>query len=415
MSVSEKTSLLKNNLDSKSDPKEKKEGLCSSVGKCMRSIQVEPVVLCHAFGVGIDNVFLTNLFVDKVCDIQLNYSSEVCTNLDSGDYPDQENEVQKLVSLYVMYQHFVVFLPMIFGIILLSGWSESHGLKTPLIINNAGLLVKCIFLMACSHWWFLSPEYVLWSLLPMGMTGGFSALFMCVYSFIGLTVDEKSRTTRMSMIVVIEFSAAAVGGVLGDFIFQKYRYFGVFAAQAISYLISVLYIIMYLDNPIPKQQTNEVKTSKRLISGMKNTLTVAFKKREDGSRAKIISHVAIIAIFIGTMATMNFYVLYTRKMFDWKYEDYSYWSAFTMPCGVIGALMILPFLSSVLKMEDSLLGLIGWISAMFKFTLQATAPRGWVMYLASAIGVCGSMVCVATRAALSKSVGSEEVAAVFGK
>ncbi|CAL4249923.1 unnamed protein product, partial [Meganyctiphanes norvegica] len=381
MPVSEKTPLLKNNVDSKSDTKEKNEGVCSSFGKCMRSIQVEPVMLCFGFGFGIDNVFLTNLFVDKVCDIQLNYSSEVCTNLDSGDYPDQENEVQKLVSLYGMYKHFVVFLPMIFVVLLLSGWSESHGLKTPLIITNAGLLVKCIFLTACSHWWFLSPEYVLWSLLPVGMTGGFSAIFMCVYSFIGLTVDEKSRTTRMSIIAVIELVAAAVGGVLGDFIFQKYGYFGVFAAPAMSYLICVIYIMICLDNPIPKQQTNEVKASKSFVSGMKNTLTVAFKKRADGGRAKIICHVAVLAIFLGTLGTMNFYVLYTREMFDWRYEDYSYWSAFNVPFALIGSLVILPFLSSVLKMEDSLLSLIGCISVMFNFTLQATAPRGWVMYL----------------------------------
>ncbi|CAL4213287.1 unnamed protein product, partial [Meganyctiphanes norvegica] len=381
MPVSEKTPLLKNNVDSKSEPKEKKEGVCSSFGKCMRSIQVEPMVLCHALGYGIDNVFLMNLFVDKVCDVQLNYSSEVCANLDSGDYPDQENEVQKLVSLYGMYKHFVEYLPMIFGILLLSGWSESHGLKTPLIIANSGYLMKSICLMACSHWWFLSPNYVLWSILPVGMTGGYGAFFMCVYSFISLTVDEKSRTTRMSMIVVIEYSAAAVGGVLGDFIFQKYRYFGVFAVQAICFLICVLYIMIFLDNPIPKQQTNEVKASKSLVSGMKNILTVAFKKREDGGRAKVISHIAVIAIYICMMAVPNFYILYTRKMFDWEYEDYSYWSAFSMPCGVIGALVFLPFLSSVLKMEDSLLSLIGYISAMFNFTLQATAPRGWVMYL----------------------------------
>ena len=46
---------------------------------------VEVAIALHAFSSGLHGVIFTNLMIDKVCSVNLNFSAEVCNNIQAHD------------------------------------------------------------------------------------------------------------------------------------------------------------------------------------------------------------------------------------------------------------------------------------------------------------------------------------------
>ena len=61
-----------------------------------QNITIEPVVFFYLTSVGLVSVIRPNLLLDKACNVKLNYTKEICSNL-TGDYLI---EAQKVVSDY---------------------------------------------------------------------------------------------------------------------------------------------------------------------------------------------------------------------------------------------------------------------------------------------------------------------------
>ena len=49
-----------------------------------------------------------------------------------------------------------------------------------------------------------------------------------------------------------------------------------------------------------------------------------------------------------------------------------------------GILLVMPFCSYYLRVQDAMLGFVGSISMLFFYTVLGTAPAAWVLYLGKA-------------------------------
>ena len=86
----------------------------SKVTFVIRNITVEPVMLFFALGLGFLPIVLNQLYFDKVCktgsDLFGNGTSfpdNICDNIDSGDYEEVENFVQKQVAKITAVSNFL--------------------------------------------------------------------------------------------------------------------------------------------------------------------------------------------------------------------------------------------------------------------------------------------------------------------
>ncbi|XP_068215100.1 probable peptidoglycan muropeptide transporter SLC46 [Palaemon carinicauda] len=413
MSESERIPLLSGGRDN-----DVPRSCWSTVKRYLGTITVEPAMFLFFFGYGLENVFITNLWIDKICLYHFNYSEEICRTIDSGKHPDEQANVQKTTTIYNLYANVLQYLPAVFIVLLLGTWSDKKGRRLPIIISFSGYFLTSLCVTAVSYWRTLPPTYLLLSYLPLAFTGGLMGVYAAIYPYLTAVTTQRARTTRISFLAVVILGSATLGAASAIPIFKHFGYVAVFSAQAIVTGCSILYSLLALkerpEGDVPAATRNSEGVLHVLSpSYLKQTLMVAFKKRTEGRRGDILGHIVIMMTMVFVAGSLNFVFLYTRKKFQWDQRAFSIYWIVSTPLSALGMLTILPYLSYRWKVDDNILGLMGGISMLFSNVIKATAPEPWVMYLGAAVGICLDQVTAASRGAVSKLVDKSEVGAVF--
>ena len=73
------------------------------------SITIAPFVLFFIFARQIDHgaQVTTNLMIYKICELELNYSKEICSNLTLTEYEEYNHEVQRQVATIQAAGHYI--------------------------------------------------------------------------------------------------------------------------------------------------------------------------------------------------------------------------------------------------------------------------------------------------------------------
>ena len=95
---------------------------------------------------GLYSIIVTNLYLDKVCRVDLNLSDAVCSNL--SIHLKESNMVQVVVTRLELYNTLITCLPCILASSLLAAWSDSTGRRKPLVVlstlGNFLYIILCI-------------------------------------------------------------------------------------------------------------------------------------------------------------------------------------------------------------------------------------------------------------------------------
>ncbi|XP_042228605.1 proton-coupled folate transporter-like [Homarus americanus] len=383
----------------------------------LSQVTVEPVAFLTAVCLGIEMVFLVNLWVDKTCQY-LGYSEHICQQLDSGSFPTEQDAVQRKVNeLKNVYGLWIKYIPATFVVIVLGAWSDIRNRRLPIFLSTFGLFLKATGIFLNSFWRSLPPGYILLALVPTGIFGGLMALIQGCSAYISVISSKRSRTFRMAFVNMLMLLGAPAGNAVGTFIYNSYGYNFVFGAEIVIYIVSMLYIVARLEkHPGTDSLRHQPHSSVLKVlspSSLVKPFSVLFKKREGGARGHILGHVIIIWILLFDTGVMNFDFLYTRKMFGWDHNTFTIWSITKSAISCLGTIVVVPFLSYVKQVNDSVLGFMGAASFMFRNIIAGTAPAPWVLYIAVVAGVFTNFTFSASRGRLSKLVAAEELGAIF--
>ncbi|MPC12320.1 Proton-coupled folate transporter [Portunus trituberculatus] len=395
-----------------SPPHRARTGLCHYLSL----VTVEPALFLLAMGFSIELVFKTNMLVDKTCSIQLQYSSDVCHSLDSGNYKAQQASVQKLTANYNMYCQIIELLPGALVMLLLGTWSDTRSRRLPLLLPLVGSTLKSLGLCCNAYWWSLQPFYVAMAYIPFGLSGGMMATFMASYAYVSEDSGERGRTTRLSLAGMALFAALPFGNALGAALFSRGGYVAVFGLQFIANFIAFIYIAIRLREERPKQVSRTVTQEGKSITPLnhlRQSLATVFWRRPAGGRARILGHICCIFLYMITFGTINFMVLYTRAKFKWDYNQFTPWMICNSCASIVAACLLVPLLSFRCHIDDTILAFSGAASHAFFGVLIGTATEPWILYLAVVLSAGGGITISCSRGALSKLVAPDELGAVF--
>lgn len=382
----------------------------------LSSVTVEPALALTAFGYGSALLFTTNLLIDKICSLQFGYSDEVCSQLDSGKYTQQQDNVQRVANLYNVYKQVIEYIPALFAVLLLGAWSDRRGRRLPVILPVAGQLLMGLGLTANSYWMSLSPPFILLSFVPVGLTGAITGMFLGAFAYVSVSSGQKSRTSRVSIVGVIMLLCLPLGQAVATYLFAVGGYVLVFGLQTGLSAVSVVYLLLRLENRPEGSDAPESEGSVCEVlspANLKETLMVVFRSREGKTRGHIIGNIVICSLVLFTYGLISYDFLFTRKQFSWDINTFTVWSIVDTPLSAVGILVIMPLLSYRFGVSDGALGFGGGVFMIFTYVIRATAPFPWVFYVASVVGIPRGLPSLAARSSASKLVKNSEQGAVF--
>lgn len=169
---------------------EKKPGGLKALSQ---TITLEPMILPYLIACILVLLTNQNLNIHQACRVNLNFSAEVCDELENKDnssstLDDVEVAVQKLVADMLIWQTIIQSSVPAVLVLFLGSWSDRNRLRRPcLLLPIYGELVRNVGLLVFVNFFDYLPMEVtgLWQSLPMAFTGYWTVFFMAVFAYIG--------------------------------------------------------------------------------------------------------------------------------------------------------------------------------------------------------------------------------------
>ena len=127
------------------------------------NITLEPVFFLFAMNFGFYAIAANQLYVDKMCQVNLNHSAEICDNINrNASYKEiQLTNQEKVTALQVISRVLQSIPPLIYALIA-GPWSDRHGRKPLIVISIFGyVLANGAFLINTIWFHELKAEYLL--------------------------------------------------------------------------------------------------------------------------------------------------------------------------------------------------------------------------------------------------------------
>ena len=151
---------------------------------------------------------------------------------------------------------------------------------------------------------------------------------------------------------------------------------------------------------------------------VKNSFSVVFKRRPDGSRHLIAMLVLLFGLHSLSCSYQSVKTQYIKVVYPWG--DDTTLNTFVATLGsvetALGAIALgifLPLFSQVLKLNDMVITLICFVSFLGGLNTILLARVPWVLYIASAVQMFYQMTTTPIRSALTKIVDKNETGKVF--
>ncbi|XP_044265547.1 uncharacterized protein LOC123011908 isoform X1 [Tribolium madens] len=381
---------------------------------------VEPILVCFVLPCVMANLATQNLNMDKACRVNLRLSEDVCDGLALRDVSryNQSDEVavQKLVATMNAWKNVIQsFVPSLL-LLFLGSWSDRHKRRKPCFLAPIiGEMMTCMGLLLCTVFYYeLAIEYnVFFESVPPSLTGGWFAMFMAVFSYIGGITSVQTRTLRIGAVNIFVNISFTVGNALSGILYQHIGYYGIFSLSLLFYVVGFLYGLFVVKDIANDGKATNPKNFLRDFFDTKHvakTFEVAFKKGKRNRKARICAMMALCVVITGPMhGEVSVLYLFVRYQFGWNEIDYSIYSTFYVITHMFGTLFSLILFTKVLKIDDAALGVASSASRIVASIVYAFAPNAFTFYVGALIEIFNGSTFIAMRSIISKLVPPDEL------
>lgn len=396
-----------------------------------KNATVEPMLGCYIIASVVSSLATQNLNLQKACRVNLKFSDEVCIALErqeTQNYTREEIAVQQLVSEMIIWKTIVQSSIPALLIIFIGSWSDRTGRRKPvMLIPIIGELFTSIGLIFCTYFFYELPMEVagLTEAIFPAITGGWMAMFMAVFSYIGDITTVKSRTLRIGVVNVFCSVGIPIGTALSGVLYKELGSYGVYTISSLLYIFSFFYGVVAI--PEAKKKEPKVKTISNTAEvhresclrkffnfhHIEEAFAVAFKDDGHSRRLRIILLMVVVIVVMGPMhGEMTVMYLFTRVRFNWDEVNYSIFSTYMMVTNLLGTMFSVGVFSHLLQIDDALIGVMSCMSKILAGFVYAFATTEFVFYLAPIVDIINGTSFIAMRSIISKLVTPDELGKV---
>ncbi|CAI6344703.1 unnamed protein product [Macrosiphum euphorbiae] len=427
-----RTDMPKDSCDRKGDtPVDMQETTWLRTKRALSAIHVEPLLCCYIVSRTLLLLATQNLSLQKACSVNLQFDDDTCAALlakskTNASEPLHGYEVatQQLVANMLSWQLVVQSTVPCALAVFVGSWSDRRRKRVPcMIIPVASELARIVGLVACVYWFDeLRMEVIgVVEALPTSLAGGRMVLFNAMFSYVSDVTGEETKTVRIGIVNILSLVGMAIGTALSGITFQKLGFYGVYGVSSVLFIIGLLYGLVFIKEVSPNKPENAIPQTRNngLFNGFFNAkhiqeaFKVTFKDGPQNRKLKIIMLMCIAFLIMGPLnGDLSVSYLNTRARFKWNEVDFSIFSTFSMITCVAGSAICIGLFSRVLRIDDSLIGVVACAGKIVAGICYALATEGWVYYLGPLVDIMGGTIFITSRSIMAKIVKPDELGQV---
>lgn len=296
----------------------------SKIRLVFNNITVEPILVCFVLPCVMANLATQNLNMDKACRVNLHLDEEICDGLalrDSTKYnQSDEVAVQKLVATMNAWKNVIQsFVPCLL-LMFLGSWSDRHKRRKPCFLGPIiGEMMTCTGLLLSTFFYYELPvEYnVFFEAVPPSLTGGWFAMFMAVFSYIGGITSVQTRTLRIGAVNIFVNISFTIGNALSGILFKHIGFYGIFSLSIFFYVVAFLYGLFGVKEIPNEGKVDNNKSFLKDFFDMKHiseTFKVAFKKNKRNQKARICAIMVLCMVIAGPIHGIVYHQIILRVL-----------------------------------------------------------------------------------------------------
>ncbi|KAG8184115.1 hypothetical protein JTE90_008901 [Oedothorax gibbosus] len=380
----------------------------------IKTLKIEVIMFMYMFFTPLRIVPTTNLIINRVCLIGLNFTEDVCRDLAS--HPDQKIQVEKLSNNYLVGHTLVQTLPACIVIVFLSTWSDIYGRKVPLVIIIVGLALQGLSVAICAAFFTNSIWLILITAAFTGLSGGLPSATTMAYSYITDVSTTSQRTFKYASMDLVSGISYTLGQLSGGWLYTYSGYIPAMALSAGGNLLALVTVVIVLKETrgLDRDDKWPVKlkslfSCKSVIEGIKATA----RSRPNRGRTKMF--LLILGLTMTTLsnsATTDIDFLYTNYQYDWDNTQYTTVSSPFSMLGLFLVLIVVPLFRHF-NLEEVSLGITGNTSLIAKNIITGFAIHPIFYYLASTFGLLQGLGALAAYSSIAKVISKDDVGKVF--
>ncbi|CAG7818485.1 unnamed protein product [Allacma fusca] len=387
-------------------------------------VTIEPIIFLQMFAIHLVQIISLNQFIDRICRVTMELPEDACANLtrnvESEEITsDVKIQVDGLASRFLMYRAVIESVTQIVISLFLGSWSDKHGRKILFVICASGYIVTSGLNVLLTYLPNLAPEYLLLASIPVAVTGGYTVLLLTSFSYIASVSTAKNRSVRYAFLEMSVYLGNPAGTFMGALIYKGSGFAGVYITEVGVLLMALIYAIVRIpDDSHRIKDSGNFCTELFNTAALKETFVSVFKKRENSKRMWIVLFILSLCLSMLTrFGPNNCMFLFTRFMFGWNEQEHSMLNTVDGILTMVGILLLSFGGLKLLKLEDSVAGLIASCGCLASNLVVAFVPghtaASWLMYLAITFQMFGGMVSVPIRSMLSKIASGDELGKIF--
>ena len=279
-----------------------------------RLIHIEVVFLFTCVGWGLEIPTLYSLMYDKTC--FSNFHRNICENLGNSNSSNQEDVVQSTTSYWIFYYYLVNNIPPIGLIFVYGTMSDKLSRRAIIAVPCAGHLLGNLNNLLMAIFMDSHVAYSLVGAVVSGLCGGWVALYMAVFGYLGEVTPEKNRTLRVSIALGVSLVSFSGAYMIAGFVYDHTSYVVVFSLSSAAFGLSVPYTYMWIREPPRKaRQPGTGRPDSKfglLWYHIKDAVAFLFEERPNNGRTHLL--VCLLAVLLGSIGYSREYSLHTVKI-----------------------------------------------------------------------------------------------------
>ena len=331
--------------------------------------------------------------------------------------PDLQDDVQKQATNYIIYHKCLSNFPALVLGLFCGAWSDKYGRKIPMVLPSIGTTFAILLYMGANFSPKSSIACFLCGSLVHGCFGKTSLISMAVHSYTVDITDSTRRTNKLGLLAAMQFLGMFLGSLIAGLLLDTTDVLVTYCTASFLNAVVVIVALTVVKETVAVNEGTEVFPCRTIFrpENFKDSLMVLIKRREFNLRRGICA-LLFVLILHQTCRTglTDVTLLYTElPPLSWPTSWFGYLAAFDNAAMGIVLLIILPVLSNILNVPDSVISIIGLACASLRFIILTWSKHTWMVWVAISVGSFGGLINSPVRSLLSKLVHEDEVGKIF--